>query len=741
MTMSDILSGLDEAQREAVTAAEGPVLVLAGPGSGKTRVLTHRIAYLARERGLHPRHIMAVTFTNKAAREMRERTERLLGGQLYDLTIGTFHSICARVLRREADALGWPANFVIYDENDQLSLARQALKDLNLDEKRYPPQKMLGAISQAKSELILPDAFPVQPYWQEVVRRVYVRYQELLEAYHAMDFDDLLLRAVFLLREHPEIGDNYRWRYAHILVDEFQDTNVAQYELLKLLASGHRNLFVVGDEDQSIYRWRGADYRNVMRFKEDYPDHRLILLVKNYRSTQTILDTANAVIAQNVHRHPKRLYTEKGKGPRLVVFEAYNEQEEGSYVVETIARWVASGQYRPGDFAVMYRTNARSRPMEEAFLARGMRYKLVGATRFYERKEIKDALAYLRLVHNPADGVSLTRIINVPPRGIGEKTLASLIAWARRGSLTVGEALQRLHDQPTHAEDKDDEASLPFTPSVRAKLADFARLLAGWRQARLEASVARLLAQVLEESGYAAWVNDGTAEGEERWQNLQELLAVAAEYGALPPETALATFLEDVALVSDVDDLPESSDVPTLLTLHMAKGLEFPVVFITGLEEGLLPHSRSLGDPEEMEEERRLCYVGITRAKERLYLTYAFRRTRWGSSDISEPSRFLQDIPPHLIEGREALPKETRSLRQVSREAAVRREATWPTERPAPAAMPFAPGDKVNHRIFGPGTVIAVFPQGDDAEVQVAFQGQGVKRLLASLAQLEKVAQ
>jgi DNA helicase-2/ATP-dependent DNA helicase PcrA len=738
--MTDILSTLDSAQREAVTAIEGPVLVLAGPGSGKTRVLTHRIAYLVRDCGLDPYNIMAVTFTNKAAREMRERTERLLGGQLRGLTIGTFHSICVRLLRREAEAVGLPSNFVIYDEGDQLALARQALKDLNLDEKLYRPQAMLGAISKAKSELLLPDECPVQTYWQEVARRVYGRYQELLAANRALDFDDLLLRAARLLRDHADVRAQYQRRYVQILVDEFQDTNTVQYELVKLLAGGHRNLFVVGDEDQSIYRWRGADYRNVARFKEDYPDHRLILLEQNYRSTQTILDAANAVIAQNVHRHPKRLYTEKGKGPRVTVFEAYNEQEEGSYVAETIARLVESGNYRPGDFAVMYRTNAQSRPVEEAFLARGMRYKLVGATRFYDRKEIKDAIAYLRLVHNPNDAVSLERVINVPPRGIGAKTVTDLVAWAGENGWTAWEALQQIHEALGEPE-KDKRKTLPFASKARYALADFARLLANWRELRHEVSVAALLGRVLEESGYAAWIRDGTDEGEERWQNLQELLTVASEYNALSSETALTTFLEEVALVSDVDNLAENHDAPTLLTLHMAKGLEFPVVFITGLEEGILPHSRSQDDPEEMEEERRLCYVGITRAKERLYLIYAFRRTRWGTSDVSEPSRFLQDIPPHLIEGR-AASQGTTLHRQATREAAIRRETAWAREAsPArsPSPLPFVAGDRVNHAIFGAGTVIAVTPVGDDAEVQVAFQGRGVKRLLASLAKLEKV--
>ncbi len=711
----DVLEGLNPAQREAVEAIGGPVLVLAGPGSGKTRVLTHRVAYLIRVCGVDPARIMAVTFTNKAAQEMRGRLVALIGARLSRLTIGTFHAICARILRREAQHLGISRDFVIYDESDQLGLVRQALQDLDLDPKTYRPRAMLAAISKAKSELIGPQDYEPQTYWQEVVGRVYVRYQELLAANDALDFDDLLMSAYRLFADHPEVLARYQERYLHILVDEWQDTNMAQYELVKLLAAKHRNIFVVGDEDQSIYRWRGADFRNLHRFRSDFPEARVILLETNYRSTQTILDVANAIISRNVHRTPKRLRTERGRGVPVVVHEAYNEQEEAQYVVEEIARLVAEG-YRPGDCAVMYRTNAQSRVLEDAFVRAGLPYKLVGATRFYARREIKDVLAYLRLAHNPYDSVSLARVINVPPRGIGTKTVVRLEEWAGKIGAPLYDALRMIKE----------EAEAPFDARTRRVLLDFVALLDELVAARDKLNVLELLDLVLEKSGYAEYVRDGTEEGEDRWNNVMELRTVAREYAHLPPGESLTTFLEEVALVSDVDNLDERVNAPTLLTLHMAKGLEFPVVFIVGLEEGLLPHSRSFDDPEEMEEERRLCYVGITRAKERLYLVYAFRRTIRGTSEVSVPSRFLRDIPSQLVVGWHL--KERRYQEAVQ----------WPAS-PHPSSPAFKAGDRVRHPTFGEGVVVESRVAGGDEEVVVAFQGYGVKRILAGFARLEKV--
>ncbi len=744
----DLLTGLNTAQREAVETVDGPVLVLAGPGSGKTRVLTHRVAYLVKEYQVPPWQIMAVTFTNKAAREMKERLYRLLGEQFRKLTIGTFHAICARILRQEAEAAGISPQYVIYDSGDQLGLARQAIRDLNLDDKLFRPQAMLRYISQAKNELILPAEMQPATYRQEVAKRVYERYQVLLAENGALDFDDLLMKTVQLFGQDVEVRARYQRRYPFILVDEWQDTNMAQYELVKLLAGARANLFVVGDEDQSIYRFRGADYRNVARFREEYPQARVILLERNYRSSQTILDVANAVIVRNVHRHPKRLYTEKGHGPQIRVVEAYDEQEEGDMIVSEIQRLVARGEVSLGDCAVMYRTNAQSRPIEDAFVRRGVPYKLVGATRFYERKEIKDVLAYLRLIHNPYDGMGLVRIINVPPRAIGAKTAGTLARWAGEMGVPVYAALQVLAE----AEVEGDEVPAPLGSRARRALLDFTALIEELSRARHELNLLELLDLVLERTGYVAYVQDGTDEGQVRWENIMELRTVARDYADLPVETALTTFLEEVALVSDVDNLDERVDAPTLLTLHAAKGLEFAVVFVAGMEEGLFPHSRSMDDLEQMEEERRLCYVGVTRAKERLYLLHTFRRTLYGESEVREPSRFLRDIPERLVQGRE----EKRVARQESLGLGAgrflgRTRATSaflsPSQQPGsntperlqPTGSRFQTGDEVEHAVFGRGVVIESKPAGGDEQVTVAFAGAGLKRLMASLAPLEKV--
>ena len=710
----DILEGLNEAQRKAVEAIEGPVLVLAGPGSGKTKVLVHRVAYLVRVCGINPYNIMAVTFTNKAAREMLARLRKLLGERANRLTVGTFHATCARILRREGEAIGIPSSYVIYDTDDQLSLVRRALKELNLDEKLYRPAALLGAISRLKAELIAPEEFHPRTYWQEILLRVYERYQKLLRTQNALDFDDLLFCTVRLWREHPQILEKYQRRYLQILVDEFQDTNMAQYELLRMLAAGHRNIFVVGDEDQSIYRFRGADWRNVLRFREDFPDARVILLEKNYRSTQNILDAAQAVISRNPHRTPKKLYTDRGKGLPVIVFEAYDEVEEAEFVAAEIQRLVNRRLYEPGDFAVMYRTNAQSRLIEEAFLRRGMPYQLVGATRFYERKEIKDLVAYLRLIHNPLDDLSMQRIINVPPRGIGARTFDLLQQIAQGRGIPYYSALQLIRDDPQ---------GMGIPNRLRVNLLKFLDLLDEFIAASEEMDVLSLLDYVIEKTGYEGYLKDGTEEGFERWENVLELKNVAAGYASLPPREGLVAFLEGVALVSDVDNLRENGNAPVLLTLHMAKGLEFPVVFIVGMDEGLLPHNRSYDDPEAMMEERRLCYVGFTRAKDRLYLVHTFRRTQYGERSPSEPSRFLRELPSHL-------------LRPYDED--VDREEPAPSAPPESLKLTFRPGDKVIHPKFGQGVVVSSEFRDGDEEVTVAFIGKGVKRLLVRYARLEK---
>ncbi len=638
----DILTDLNPQQRAAVSAQPGPVLVLAGPGSGKTRVLTRRIAYLINQMGVSPYHILAVTFTNKAAREMQSRLEKLLETSVQGLWLGTFHAMCARLLRREQQYLPFTSSFVIFDDDDQQSLVKRALKELSLDEKLYKPSSVRGAISTAKNNLLMPADYPTSTYRDEVIARVYMRYQELLLASNGVDFDDLLLYTWKLLDENPAVRDNYARRFEHVLVDEFQDTNLVQYELLRHLASFHQNIFVVGDEDQSIYRWRGADYRNVLRFEEDYDQSQKILLEQNYRSTQTVLDAAQSVIDRNRHRTPKKLRSmpERGTGEKISLFEAVDDHSEAAYVVDTIQQAVSMQRAKLGEFAVMYRTNAQSRLLEEAFLRAGLPYRLVGAMRFYGRREIKDLISYLRLVQNPADEVSLTRVINVPPRGIGEKSQVALQLAARQAEMSAGNLLLALSE-----EGKDSPHWERVGRSVTL-LADFGALIAGWRAQAETLPLPVLFGRMLDDLAYEDYINDGTEEGRSRWENVEELRSLTYEY----EERGLTAFLENLALVSDQDTIPEESEAPTLLTLHAAKGLEFPNVFIVGLDDGMLPHNRSLDDPEEMAEERRLFYVGLTRAKNRLYLVRAAQRTTYGSFQeldcLALPGRY-----PHQSDG------------------------------------------------------------------------------------------
>jgi len=741
----DFLSGLNPQQQQAVTAPPGHILVLAGPGSGKTRVLTHRIAYLITQYHLPPSNILAVTFTNKAARVMESRLEDLLGEKPQGIWLGTFHAICARILRREAENLPFSSNFVIYDEDDQQSLVKTALRELNIDEKMFKPASIRSVISTAKNNMQTPDDLTSRNYREEVNLRVYRRYQELLRVNNALDFDDLLNEVVNLLTQNQAVRDRYSRRFGEILVDEFQDTNTAQYQILRSLAVGNASMFVVGDEDQSIYRWRGADYRNVQSFERDFPDCQKILLEQNYRSTQTVLDAARAIIDHNINRTPKRLFSDNGKGEAITLFESADDKLEADYVADTIRQNLKAKKWKGSQVAVMYRTNAQSRLLEEAFLRANLPYRLVGAQRFYGRREVKDIIAYLRLIYNPSDEVSLTRVINVPPRGIGDKTVTTLQQRAHEMNISAGEVLAdlgKLGQQSAHF--------ASFSGRSALSLADFGSNLNTWREASSKGMpLTRLFFQILEDTAYQEYIDDTTEEGHQRWENVLELGKIAAEF----EDRGLDEFLERLALVSDQDTLAEDVEAPTLLTLHAAKGLEFPIVFITGLDDGLLPHSRSLDDPEEMAEERRLLYVGITRAKDRVYLTRADRRSTYGGYDNSAPSRFLKDIPAKLLLQQGAVSSSRggfSSSYSSPRERRTESYANWttpsptygsfkPTPRQAKPAVEqrFPANCRVKHEVWGEGLVVKSVLEDGDETVDVFFDTVGFKRLAASLAKLE----
>lgn len=741
---TDLLANLNPQQQRAVTTVIGPVLVLAGPGSGKTRVLTHRIAYLISEAGIDPLQILAVTFTNKAAREMRERLVLLLGETIAtDLTVGTFHAICARWLRRDIIHLGRERDFVIYDSDDQERLLKRVLRELNLNEKQHPPRAILGAISQAKNELVGPEEFARQTrsYFDEIVARCYARYQSLLRESNALDFDDLLGETVRLFREHPAVLAHYQQRYRFLLVDEYQDTNHVQYLLVRALAERDRNLFVVGDEAQSIYAWRGADIRNILQFERDYPDATVIMLEQNYRSTQAILDAAQALInASPQRKYAKRLWTTNGKGDQVVLYEALNDEDEAQFVVGEILRLIAEGAARPGDCAIMYRTNAQSRLVEEALVQAHLPYQVVGGVRFYERKEVKDVLAYLRLAANPYDSVSLQRVINWPGRGIGDRTVNELIVWARQLGVPLYQALSELAGET---------ADHPFAARPRSALLEFYALIAEFNRLRAVMALGDLIDYILARvEAHAALKREYDAEeADDRWRNVQELRNAALSYANLPVEHQLAAFLEDVALVADVNSLDRNNDVVTCITLHQAKGLEFPYVFLLGIEEGLLPHSRSQTDRDALEEERRLLYVGMTRAQRRLYLCHAAQRALFGRVTSSARSRFLADIPPTLFKlvrrrGYRAVPApqtpmfSNRAFNQTP--PAPRRDSGRSAPLPAPPKAAFFPGQRVYHATFGEGIVVSSRLIEGDEEVTVRFSDRE-RRLLASFARLESL--
>jgi DNA helicase-2/ATP-dependent DNA helicase PcrA len=802
----EILDRLNPPQREAVGHLTGPLLILAGAGSGKTRVLAHRVAYLVAT-SYKPWQIVAVTFTNKAANEMRARIAGLIGEEAArEATIGTFHAICARILRRDGAAIGLTRSFTIYDRADQVALVKSVLKRLDLDEKRFSPNGMLAWIGQRKDELadVATAKRQAANYYDETAARVYEGYQRQLAEDDAVDFDDLLMRVVLLFEQHPDVLAKYQTRWQQIMVDEYQDTNRAQYLICRHLAAKHKNLAVVGDDDQSIYSWRGADMRNILDFEKDYPDAKVVKLEQNYRSTQTILDAAHAVVSHNAGRKDKKLWTDRGGGTQITVFDAYNEYEEAEFVARQVEKLVGAGRrggmaalltsragdedgtLRYGDIAVAYRINAQSRVLEESMMRFGIPYQLVGGTRFYERREVKDVLAYVRLARNPGDRVALGRIINVPARGIGAKTVEELGAWAESRDVSMWQAVLDAQQNPNLA------------PRARAQLATFEELMSGlMAMAQIEPPSA-IFDAALERSGLQAAIQDGSDEGEERWANVMELRNHAAEFDEIAPPEGLARFLEEVALVSDQDELEDVPDRVTLITLHAAKGLEFPVVFIVGLEEGLLPHRRALEDERELEEERSLAYVGMTRAKDRLYLVHAHHRSTYGVGAQSEASRFLAELPDDLlasersdapfrrggewargtdddgwlpsgyrspIRGRVNEPLRPVSLPDLSAPRRIGGEFDAARERVASASYQGATvdlgsgtfsapgagdalgaeeepswkaGDRVKHRRFGDGIVVSSRIVKGDEEVTVAFVGEGVKRLIAAYAGLEK---
>lgn len=746
--MDDILSGLNPMQRQAVCHTDGPLLILAGAGSGKTRVLTHRIAYLIGEKGVFPGSILAVTFTNKAAREMRERVEGLVGPWSKTIWVSTFHAFCAKVLRRDIDKLGISRGFTIFDSSDQKSAMKKAFKSLNLDDQNFQPDAVLHEISSAKSELIGPEDYSrgSSGFWEKTVARLYPAYQKILRENNALDFDDLLVATVRLFQEFPSVLDYYRKQFKYILVDEYQDTNRAQYELVNILAEESRNLCVCGDPDQSIYEWRGADIRNILDFEKDYPDAKVIKLEQNYRSTQTILDIANNVISRNLSRKEKDLWTENGEGCQAICYEAYNERDEASFVAEEIEKAIVGGLSRVkyGDFAILYRTNAQSRVFEEILMSRGIPYKVVGGLKFYERKEIKDILSYLRLLLNPDDTVSLSRIVNVPKRGVGEATLAKYIDYAGANNIHLLTAFQ-------------DTTAVSGVPAkTRQALMEFGEFIESLGSKVHDHSVTEILRNLLDLSGYLiALEEEKTVEAASRAENVKELLSVAREYDARDVEGhGVAGFLEEAALIADVDLFDEDQEGVTLMTLHSAKGLEFPRVFLVGMEEGLLPHSRTLIDETGLEEERRLCYVGITRAREILYFTFAAQRMLYGEVMMSAQSRFLEDMPKELLTvgkrtagygvtrtartGTGSMIGVATSLNQKL-EPDIRRTSFVSRSSDDRKTEPYKVGDKVRSPHWGIGTVVSREGEGDKLIIGVAFPDQGIKRLLASIAPIERI--
>ncbi len=705
------LEGLNDVQRQAVLTTDGPVQIIAGAGSGKTRVLTHRVAYLLGEKRIHPWNILAITFTNKAAKEMKERISALIGSMAQDIWVSTFHSMCVRILRRNIDRLGYTSSFTILDTADQLSVIKQILKEENMDPKKFEPRNLLFQISQAKNQLIDVPTFRASAsgFMEQIAAQVYDRYQQKLRTNESLDFDDLLMITVKLFQEVPDVLDYYQKKFQYIHVDEYQDTNHAQYMLMKLLAEGHKNICVVGDSDQSIYRFRGADIQNILRFEQDYPNAKVIKLEQNYRSTKHILEVANQIIANNTERRPKNLWTDKSEGEKASLFVAENEQEEAYFIVDTIARLSREGKAYQ-DFAILYRTNAQSRVLEEFLLKANVPYQVVGGIKFYERKEIKDILAYLRVVVNPHDDISLERIVNVPRRGIGATTMDKIRAHATNEDVSLFSAILEVD-------------YIPLSKRIKDALTGFVQTIQAFHGMAEYLSAVEMTEEILSRTQYREeYKKDKSIEAQARLENIDEFLSVAKEFENRSEDKSILSLLTELALVAEVDNEPEETDTVSLMTVHSAKGLEFPHVFIVGMEENIFPHSRSLEDEVEMEEERRLAYVAVTRAEEMLYLSRARTRTLYGFTSMNTSSRFLAEISPQLLQ--EVGKTNPRVEKRVVNRPSPRPVGTWNV------------GDQVNHKKWGIGTVVKV----DGEELNIAFPAPvGVKKLLAQFAPIEKV--
>lgn len=733
--MNPIFDTLNDRQCEAVNHTKGPLLITAGAGSGKTKVLTCRIAHLL-ELGVAPYRILAITFTNKAAKEMKERVQNLVGAQADSIWLSTFHSFCAKLLRFEIDGFhGYTRNFTIYDSSDQLVLIKDCLKKLNLDDKQFTPRSVLGTISAAKNVLMDAKTFAgkAEDFYQQKVSEAYALYQAKLKENNALDFDDLLFLAVRLLEEKDDVREKYQERFQYVLVDEYQDTNHAQYALTKILAAQWRNICVVGDADQSIYAWRGADIRNIIDFTRDYPDAASIKLEQNYRSTKTILNAANAVIDNNESRPRKTLWTENPSGNKVIHYQAQTEHDEADYIAGAIYNRHEISHEPYGDMAILIRTNAQSRVLEEKLMRYAIPYTMVGGTKFYDRKEIKDVLAYLRLLYNPEDSLSLTRIINVPKRNIGATTMEKVAAYAEGEGISLFEALSS-------------PDAIPVTKRAQTSLENFAAMIFDLLNDIDGMDVLSLIEKVIKDTGYSEMLDkdaEHDPQGESRKENVGEFLSVAKDYMDSNPDGNLQDFLENVALVSDVDDFESSESKVTLMTLHAAKGLEFPVVFLAGLDEGLFPHSRTLMDPEQIEEERRLAYVGITRAERQLYVTNAVTRTMYGRISAYMPSRFLGEIPPELVEEY----KRKSAMPQSRMTSVPGQQRLSILSKPVATSLPkkhavtdsFAKGDKVRHKIWGIGTVLDVIGDGPNMQMKIQFPTKGVRQVVVKYAPLEKV--